>query len=77
VIEDDEADAVSALDQLFGEEDLLSLGSTDVCQVFALGERGVSAECDEADRRLPEPRRSFALAGRGIRRRTAAVIGTV
>jgi len=50
VIEDDKADAVSALGQLLGEEDLLSLGSADVRHVFSLGERGAGVRGDKAYR---------------------------
>jgi hypothetical protein len=51
VIEDDEADPVSAPHQLFGEKDLLALGSAPECQFLALGERSIGVGGDEAYRR--------------------------
>jgi hypothetical protein len=50
VIEDDEADSVSSLDQFLAEEDLLSLGSANVSYIFSLGERGVGVWGDKTYR---------------------------
>jgi len=49
VIEDNKADAVSASDQLLAEEDLLSLCSTDVGDIFPPRERRVGLGCHKAD----------------------------
>ena len=38
VIEDHEADAVSAPHQLLAQEDLLTLGSADMCNILAAGD---------------------------------------
>jgi hypothetical protein len=50
VVEDHEAHAVSTPDQLLSNENLLTLGATDVRDVRPLGELCVGIGCDEADR---------------------------
>jgi hypothetical protein len=48
VVEDYEADFISSPDQLMAQEDLLTLGSADMCQVLTLGEGCVSFRRDKA-----------------------------
>jgi hypothetical protein len=48
VIEDDEADAITTSDQLFAEQNLLTLGSADVSHAACLEDRRVSVRCNKA-----------------------------